>query len=113
MTLGDKIRLLRTEQGISQKELAKRVGVDQKQISRYENGTYEPSLAVVEKLSGAFGVTVDFLIRGKETKALEGFGIRDRDLYVYCQSIDKLNPEKRKAIKYILKSVILAGNVKE
>jgi transcriptional regulator with XRE-family HTH domain len=64
--VGDRIRALRTGyaagQGLSQDSLAKEVGVATNTISRWETGTYKPSLQDLEKLSRFFGVSImDFL----------------------------------------------------
>lgn len=48
--LGDLIRALRQHRGISQKELAERLGVSKAQISQVENGHYTPSLKVFESI---------------------------------------------------------------
>jgi len=64
--VGERIRELRTSygtgQGLSQDSLAKEIGVATNTISRWETGTYKPSLQDLEKLSRFFGVSImDFL----------------------------------------------------
>ena len=46
---------LRLEQGISQKELAAKVGTRQSAISRLENGDYNPSIEFLNKVAKALG----------------------------------------------------------
>lgn len=53
--LADEIIRLRTEQGITQKELAMLCGIQQSNISRLENGTYNPSIQLLEKIASATG----------------------------------------------------------
>jgi len=43
----------RIERGLSQKELAKKIGTKQSAISRLESGTYNPSLSFLQKVSEA------------------------------------------------------------
>ena len=43
----------RTEKGLSQKELARKIGTKQSAISRLESGTYNPSLSFLQKVSEA------------------------------------------------------------
>lgn len=50
----------------SQERLAKIVGVSQKTISNYLNGTTEPSLKELCKLADYYNVTLDYLV-GRET----------------------------------------------
>ena len=43
----------RIERGLSQKELAKKIGTKQSAISRLESGTYNPSLSFLQKVGNA------------------------------------------------------------
>lgn len=45
----------RTEQNITQKELAERVGIKQSNISRLESGSYNPSLEFLQKIAAGLG----------------------------------------------------------
>lgn len=40
----NKIREIRNKQGMTQKELAERIGVRQKDVSRWESGVYNPKV---------------------------------------------------------------------
>jgi ribosome-binding protein aMBF1 (putative translation factor) len=48
----------RLKKGISQKELAKRVGTKQSSIARFESGSYNPTLSFVQKLANAVGTKI-------------------------------------------------------
>src|SRR5689334_11058142 len=60
--VGQRLRELRTTfangQGLSQEALAAKVGTTANTISRWESGTYKPSLDDLDKLSRFFGVSV-------------------------------------------------------
>jgi DNA-binding XRE family transcriptional regulator len=45
----------RLEQGISQKELAEKIGTRQSAISRLENDDYNPSIEFLDKVANALG----------------------------------------------------------
>ena len=45
----------RLETGMSQKQLAQKMGTKQSALSRLESGTYNPSLAFLKKVSEALG----------------------------------------------------------
>lgn len=62
MSLRDRVRDLRKEQGWSQGELAEKVGADPAQISRYENGRITPSADVVVRIAEVFNVSTDYLL---------------------------------------------------
>ena len=50
---------LREEQGISQKELAQKIGTKQSAISRLENDDYNPSVELLDKVAHALGKKLD------------------------------------------------------
>ena len=60
--LGEKIKQLRTEKGLTQKELADQLFVTAQAVSRWENDEVEPSLSTLAQISQIFGVSMDDLI---------------------------------------------------
>lgn len=68
-TLGSFLAVLRRAQGMTQKELAQRVGVSDKTISHWERDESAPDISVLPILADIFGVTVDELLRGEKNAA--------------------------------------------
>ncbi len=62
MDIGQKIRALRQDRKLTQQELAKLVGVTDKAVSTWENGTKTPRMGVIEKLADYFGVSKAYLV---------------------------------------------------
>ena len=62
MTLPEKILKLRTEQELSQGELAERLEVSRQSVSKWETGQSVPDLDKIIRLADLFGVTVDELV---------------------------------------------------
>lgn len=58
----ERLKDLRTEKNLSQKELAKKIDVSDGTICFWENGTNEPKLTYIKKLALLFDVTSDYLI---------------------------------------------------
>lgn len=54
--------MLRTENHISQSQLAKALGVSQKAVSLWESGDRVPSATVIASLAKYFGVSADYLL---------------------------------------------------
>jgi len=65
MTLGESIYYYRKRAGLSQEELAARVGVSRQAVSRWELGDTTPEVGKLVALAEAFGVTTDQLLSGK------------------------------------------------
>ena len=67
-----KLAALRRESGLSQKELAQRVGTTQQQISRLESPSYEGhSLSMLRRVAEVLGATVRIeLLRRKQQSGI-------------------------------------------
>lgn len=60
----DVIKTKRGELNLSQADLATRVGVDRRQIRRYESGDTQPALSVAKAIAQALGISIDELAGG-------------------------------------------------
>ncbi len=66
--LGNRIKLLRKEQEITQEQLADYLNVSRQSITGYENDGVEPSLNVLIKIADRFNVSLDYLLGRTEEK---------------------------------------------
>lgn len=64
MKIAENLKKLREAAGLSQAELAKRVGTNQSMIAHIENGFKIPSLALTVELAFVLGVSLDVLVKG-------------------------------------------------
>ena len=64
--IGKTIKELRLEEGISQRELGKRLNVCNQTVSFWEGGQREPDLDTLLKIARYFQVTTDFLLGNGE-----------------------------------------------
>ena len=62
LTFGEKIRILREEQELSQKQLGDAIHMTQRKVSYLENDRYEPSLEDIKRLCCFFQVSADYLL---------------------------------------------------
>ena len=60
---GKKIKLARVELDMTQTDLAKKIGANQKSVSRYENGLSVPALETMEKIARVLKKPVDHFLR--------------------------------------------------
>lgn len=63
-----RIRELRVDCGLQQKQIAQDLHLSKQAYSNYELGQREPSIDMLLKLADYFGVTVDYLV-GRDDKA--------------------------------------------
>ncbi len=60
--LGDKIKELRAQNNITQKELSEKLFVTAQAVSRWEKNEVEPSIKTLTELAKIFNVSVDELL---------------------------------------------------
>lgn len=79
--LGERLRNLRKEQKITQKELAEKLKMDTSIICKYESGAAVPSYEVLEKIANIFNVSTDYLF-GREGTHLIDNGDKDTEKFL-------------------------------
>lgn len=63
MSIGLNLKLLRTEKGLSQREMAEKLDINFRTYASYERNEREPSSATILKICNAFGVSSDELLK--------------------------------------------------
>ena len=66
---GNRLCALRTEKGYTQEKLGKMLGVGKTAVSKWENGTTQPRLPMLEKIAACFGITIEELLEYENIKA--------------------------------------------
>ena len=64
MKIGERIRALRLDAGMTQEELAQRIGLKKQNISRYENSRVEPNIRTAKRIAEALGVSLEEMAVG-------------------------------------------------
>ncbi len=75
MATNDRIKKLREELDIEQKELAKRIGIDKGVMNRIELGSRPVRDEELSKLADVFGVSVDYLLGRTDIRNYEEYTI--------------------------------------
>ena len=92
MEIGNRIKTLRTEYNLTQKQLADKLGLTPKMISFYESGQRIPPIDIVEKLSIIFSKSADYLI-GLSSDSKDDVFLSPKDqqiLYFFHQDSERV-----------------------
>jgi len=111
MQIGDKIRKVREAKGLSQKQVAISLGMDQAQYSRIENGKTDPSFSNVTKIAGALGVELSELFKSDDV--FRDVNSYDKSLIEKLSIIDKLDDKEKQAFYSILDALIAKKRMKD
>ena len=78
--LHEQIRCLRMARGITQVELAHRLGVSKQSVSNWESNNIQPSIELLEKIADLFGVTTDYLLGRESLRTLDVSGLTPQQI---------------------------------
>lgn len=95
---GKRIKELRESFGLSQDELASRIGTSQRQISFYENGKNEPTAHVLDALANALNTTSDYLLGRSDnvSRPINDESDLSTEEIKMIEMIRTVNPERRR-----------------
>ena len=112
MGFAENLKKHRTDKGLSQDELAKKISSHAVQFSRYERGLAAPSIDVVQKISEALDVSIDELVFGDKDQKLEQT-IKDRELIGLFQKVELLSDKQRDTVKELLNAFIFQKDLQQ
>ena len=87
MELLDRVKELCRLKGISQGRMEKEIGISNGASSKWK--TSSPSLDILKKLSEYFGVSVDYLMTGKEKEGGETYYLNDETREIAQEIFEK------------------------
>lgn len=88
MEINNKLKDLRTASGLTQKQLAERLGVAKSVVSYYEQGERLPSYDVLIKISRIFHVTTDYLLGLEHIRTLDVSDLTDEQINAMNKLVD-------------------------
>lgn len=95
---------LRKSKNMTQRQLAEKLNITDKAVSKWERGLGYPDISIISSLAEVLGVTVNELLNGERLAAppLEANAIVESTL----QYANKVTSNEKKSVKFIAKAVI-------
>jgi transcriptional regulator with XRE-family HTH domain len=90
VNMGEKLRSLRIEKNLTQKQVADRIGLAISAVSSYESGSRYPTYDTLIKLARMFHVSTDYLLGIADKRNIDVTGLDDEDVGLISQLVDKL-----------------------
>ena len=107
--LNERIKCLRKDRGWTQLQLAEKLNVTDKAVSKWEVGDANPDLSIIIAMASLFGVSIDYLVSGKvdeEKITLDDMDSKKREEYLIKKD-DEINFKK---YGYINPYIIMRDN---
>lgn len=111
-SLGERIKVRRKEVGLSQSDLADKVGISYAQIGRYETKDSQPPAKTLTAIADALGVSPDFLLYGSANEKAKT-KLSDPELINQFQAIELMDEEDRTVIKKLIDAFITKKKVQQ
>ena len=92
--MGEKLKSLRIEKKLTQKQVADKIGLAISAVSSYESGTRYPSYDVLVKLARIFHVSTDYLLGITDKRNIDVTGLSDNEIELVSQLVDMLRNKK-------------------
>jgi transcriptional regulator with XRE-family HTH domain len=102
--LAEKLKQARKQKGLTQGQLAKKIGADIQRISKYERGVLIPTTEIMVKLSDALDASLDYLLKNGKNRVAGK--IRDTELIDQFVEVDTLPEKDRHILKALLEAFI-------
>ncbi|NLG03886.1 MAG: helix-turn-helix transcriptional regulator [Clostridia bacterium] len=90
MIFSDKLQIIRKSKGITQEELAEKLGLSRQAIAKWESGMTYPDITNLIQLSELFHITIDYLVKDNECSK---------------SPVTTLNTDKEKLIDFRLEAI--------
>lgn len=100
--IGAFIAMNRKKKGYTQEQLAEKLSVTNKTISRWENGHYMPDLSLLEPLSKELDITLNELLAGEEIVKEEAMEYSEQNLIQTIDYTDKKIKDEHKKISLFI-----------
>ena len=93
---GNRLRELRKQKGMTQKQLASLIGVKNSIISFYEVGDRIPSPEIIIKLAAVLHVSSDYLLGIERNDTLDVSGLDEEDMSLIRALVDTLRRKNQR-----------------
>jgi transcriptional regulator with XRE-family HTH domain len=99
--IGDRIRIIRNDKGLSIEKLAEKADINSTHLGRIERGEAIPKLDSIEKLVNALDITFEELFRYVGPTTEKG-GAADTTLALLINRLNSLKPAEQKEVINLL-----------
>ena len=98
--VADKIKFLREQLGLTQSDLAKKLGITRSTVNAWEMGISVPSTQYVVELAGIFKVSTDYLLGVQNTASVSVDGLSETDVQLVNAVINHLRQKNNATDEY-------------
>ena len=91
---GKKLKELRKQSGMTQRQLADKLGITKSVVSYYELSERTPSPDVLKDIALIFRISTDYLLGIERNKTIDVSGLSDEDINLLLATVEALKKKK-------------------
>ena len=110
MEIGERIKKIREARGLSQKEIAAIIKMDQSQYSKLEKDKTDPSVSTLAKVANALGAQLSELFADDLMKDVNSY---DKSLMEKISLVDALDEDEKKSLFKIIDALSSKKKMKD
>jgi transcriptional regulator with XRE-family HTH domain len=110
MEIGERIKKIREARGLSQKEIANMIKMDQSQYFKLEKDKTDPSVSTLAKVAKALGIQLSELFANDLLKDVNSY---DKSLMEKITLIDQLDEEEKMSLFKIIDGLFSKKKMKD
>ena len=107
--MGNRIRALRKDNGLTMKQLGKKIGLAESTISQYETGKRNPDNETLLKLGEIFGVTVGYILGSEEKEIAPGEQALTEGEKTLLELFRKIPSEQQEMVLQMIRAALNAA----
>ncbi|MBQ9773803.1 MAG: helix-turn-helix transcriptional regulator [Clostridia bacterium] len=95
LNIADRIRYLRDKMGMTQTDLANRLGISRNAVNAWEMSTSTPTLTNIVELSRIFHVSTDYLLSLSDRLLLDISDLDRTEQEIVCKLVERFSEKKQ------------------
>ena len=109
--IGNFLKELRNEKGMTQEQLGEKIGVSNKTISRWETGNYMPPVDCLNMLSDIYNISINEILAGERASGDEFTKIAEHNITVTLKELEEDYKTFEKKMIFILYAILIVSFV--
>lgn len=93
--IANKIKMLRERHGLTQSDLAKKLGLTRSGVNAWEMGISVPSTQYIVELAALFGVSTDYLLDIEKEETINVSGLSEKEVGMIAELVEYFKQNKQ------------------
>ena len=113
MGLGRNIAEMRKWRDLTQRDLAKILGISQSHVAKWETDKAQPRSKTLEEIAKALNVSVEELLAGGNEGLEQAINVKDQELLTLLRELQNLSANEINALKTVIRGLLSRSRIEK